>query len=132
MTTVSDLREAEIIDCLRYSVQHTESSMDVDGPVPPPLPRFLSLCIRYSSLAPANVRLAVRKYLSDPDDVCRILEILDSWLNAWTVKESSLLPHPKMLGKNQFGVVDVINTEYVDVTSLPPLDKVRLSDHHSL
>lgn len=124
MMSVSDMREAEIIDCLRCTVQRNLSSMDVDGPAPPPLPRFLSLCIRYPSLVPANVRLALRKYLSDPDDVCSILEVLDGWLNAWAGKESNLLPHPKMLGRNELGVVDVINTDYVDVSSLPPLDKV--------
>lgn len=102
--------------------------MDVDTSIPP-LPRFLSLCIRYPSLTAAPARLAVRKHISDPEELCSVLEVLDGWLNSWTLKELNLLPHPKMLGKNELGVLDVINAEYVDVESLPPLDKVDIAVH---
>ncbi|KAJ3936063.1 MAG: hypothetical protein NXY57DRAFT_306926 [Lentinula lateritia] len=116
LTRVSDLQEAEIIECLCFVLARyrqarrptssdamqidSVSSMNDDCPT---LQAFLSLVVRYScSLNP--LRAAFRRYLSDVDDVICLLEMLDSWIGQWAGRDTRLLPSNKTVKQNELGV----------------------------
>ncbi|KAJ3806808.1 hypothetical protein F5876DRAFT_80319 [Lentinula aff. lateritia] len=116
LTRVSDLQEAEIVECLcfvlaRYRqarIATSSDAMQIDS-VPsmdndcPTLQTFLSLVLRYSC-SPNPLRAAFRRYLSDVDDVICLLEVLDSWIGQWAGRDTHLLPSNKMVKKNELGV----------------------------
>lgn len=136
-STVLDLPESEILETLAYVVANHRKSRSLSGDamqVDPPnstiagmpsLPQFLSLCVRYSTSAPA-LRIALRRYLSDADDLQCILEVLDNWILVWKSKEVKLLPSKKALGKNEFGVLTVLNRQEGESDFLPPLNNVGI------
>ncbi|KAJ3884999.1 hypothetical protein GG344DRAFT_59887 [Lentinula edodes] len=117
LTRVSDLQEAEIVECLcfvlaRYRQARRPTSSDamqIDS-VPnmdddcPTLQAFLSLVLRYS-YSPNPLRAAFRRYLSDVDDVICLLEVLNSWIGQWAGRDTRLLPSNKVVKQNELGVL---------------------------
>jgi hypothetical protein len=82
-----------------------------------PLTEYLSLCVPYSCSPPA-LRLAFRKGLPQADDIVCVLEVLESWIVAWTTKDTSLMDtpsEPKLINGTE--------------STLPPLDKVSVDFH---
>ncbi|KAJ3908026.1 hypothetical protein F5879DRAFT_794504 [Lentinula edodes] len=133
LTRVSDLQEAEIVECLcfvlaRYRQARRATSSDamqIDS-VPgmdnecPTLQAFLSLVLRYSC-SPNPLRAAFRRYLSDVDDVICLLEVLDSWIGQWAGRDTRLLPSNKMVKKNELGVYIMTSESKDSSTDIPSM-----------
>ncbi|KAK7035764.1 hypothetical protein R3P38DRAFT_2908933 [Favolaschia claudopus] len=109
---VTDLTETELIFTLQSIAEHNRKShgadaMQVDasplGTIPT-LSAFLNACVRYPT-SPPNLRTAVHQYLSQPEDLVAVLEILDNWLGRWKGAEVIALPPTKSTGKNEDGIV---------------------------
>lgn len=49
----------------------------------PQLDAFLALCIAYPTSPPA-LRAAMRQYLTDIEDITKLLQILDKWIGNWS------------------------------------------------
>lgn len=104
--------------------------MQVDGDAStttvPTIVSFLSSCVKYAT-SPAPLRLAIRRYLSDPSDTVAILQVLENWMAVWKAKESRLIPSKKTLGKNEHGaVVLVVSQDEKVIGDLPLLSQVSL------
>ncbi|KIJ69813.1 hypothetical protein HYDPIDRAFT_178256 [Hydnomerulius pinastri MD-312] len=88
---VDDISEDEMISSAKFLIdrqrkrENNPDAMEVDATVGyvPPLGTYLSACVSYSS-TPAAMRLAIRKYLSDAQDLVVILETLESWIHGGT------------------------------------------------
>ncbi|KAJ4472786.1 hypothetical protein C8J55DRAFT_140911 [Lentinula edodes] len=133
LTRVSDLQEAEIVECLcfvlaRYRQARRPTSSDamqIDS-VPnmdddcPTLQAFLSLVLRYS-YSPNPLRAAFRRYLSDVDDVICLLEVLDSWIGQRAGRDTRLLPSSKMVKQNELGVYITILESKDTSTDIPSM-----------
>ncbi|VDB97147.1 unnamed protein product [Peniophora sp. CBMAI 1063] len=117
LTTVIDIPESDVLDALRsIVVAHVRSSsgtdeMQVDGtPSTPALAPFLGLAVRYStSIAP--LRLAIRQYLPEPENVVAVLEIIDDWLDEIFTSERLLLaPEDKINAPDELPPIEKIVT----------------------
>ncbi|KAJ7601002.1 hypothetical protein C8J56DRAFT_911837 [Mycena floridula] len=108
-TTVLDIPEPEIVETLAFVVAHyrqskSADSMQIDSlPEIPALSDFLRLCVAYSS-SHIPMRLAIRRYLSDGDDLVCILEILGNWMKILEGQEQKYLPSLKSLTNNEHGI----------------------------
>jgi hypothetical protein len=109
--TVLDISEAEIVSILQSVIAHHKKSaprdddtMQVDSNTSnvPSLSTFLSSCVSYTT-SPATLRLAIRNYLPDAEDICCVLEVLDEWIIKWNAMTLKLLP--KNVSKNPRGVM---------------------------
>lgn len=102
--------------------RHSASdAMQVDAPsAVPTLPAFLLLCVNYAA-SPGPLRVALKKHLSDAEDVVYVLEILDGWLEKWGAEELQLLPEG--VKKDEGGTYVAVFTEQKRL-AIPPLDKV--------
>lgn len=126
--TVLDISEEEIVSVLQSVISHhkknvsQDDAMQVDSTLSniPSLPTFLSLCISYTT-SPATLRLAIRKYLPDAEDIFCVLEILDGWIEKWSSVTLKLLPTD--VSKNSRGVT-VAKLHQAKRTVGPPLDDV--------
>ncbi|KAJ3756420.1 hypothetical protein EV360DRAFT_47995 [Lentinula raphanica] len=116
LTRVPDLREVEIVECLcfvlarhRHALRTTSlDAMQVDttpdlNDSTPSLLTFFNLILRYN-FSPIPLRAALRRYLSDIDDVVCLLEVLDNWIGQWAGRDARLLPSNKALKKNELGI----------------------------
>lgn len=127
-----DIAEDEIVSTLTYVVaqhrkggSHTsrdDTAMQVDSEASsniPSLPTFLSSCVLYNT-SPAALRVAIRKHLSDVDDIICLLEVLDDWIAGWNTITLKLLPAGVV--KNQKGIfVPKLHSAKIDT---PQLGKV--------
>ena len=145
-TTVLDLTESEIVECLLAVVRHSrslasdpapnsEDAMQVDSIAAtpdssvgiPPLTSFLNLLASYpTSRGPLVV--AFRKYMHDAEDLTAVLQVLDGWLARKVRMDERLLPSKKDLKKNEQGVWIVVGRkgDKDKTTDVPPLEKVGL------
>lgn len=105
LTTVADVSEDELMASTKFLIDRqrkSETAMDIDvseGYVPP-LWSYLFACVSYPFSA-APMRLAIRKYLPDAQDLVMVLEILENWIQGGTEHEvevllKSLATHTKM------------------------------------
>ncbi|PPQ69895.1 hypothetical protein CVT26_014158 [Gymnopilus dilepis] len=143
-TTVLDLTESEIVECLLAVVRHSrslasdpapnsEDAMQVDSIAAtpdssvgiPPLISFLNLLASYpTSRGPLVV--AFRKYMHDAEDLTAVLQVLDGWLARRVRMDERLLPSKKDLKKNEQGVWIVVGRkgDKDKTTDVPPLEKM--------
>ena len=95
LTTVADVSEDELMSSAKFLIdrqRRNENAMGVDGSegYTPPLWSYLFACVSYPfSVAP--MRLAIRKHLSDAEDLVLILEILANWIQGGTEHEMEAL-----------------------------------------
>ncbi|KAH0840224.1 hypothetical protein J3R83DRAFT_1228 [Lanmaoa asiatica] len=95
LTTVADVSEDELMASAKFLIdrqRRSENVMDIDtseGYVPP-LWSYLFACVSYPFSA-APMRLAIRKYLPDAQDLVMILEILENWIQGGTEHEVEVL-----------------------------------------
>ncbi|KAJ7043095.1 hypothetical protein C8F04DRAFT_1073671 [Mycena alexandri] len=131
-TTVTDLSEADLMFILQHVAQHhrhavsSTDAMDLDPPTLGAilkLPTFLNACVRYQT-APATLRAAMHQYLTQPEDVVAVLEVLDGWVGRWKVGQVVALPPKASLRKNEHGVAVLKEGWQKDPTEYPPLIKV--------
>ncbi|KAJ7771604.1 hypothetical protein B0H16DRAFT_1364249 [Mycena metata] len=131
-TTVTDLSEADLMFILQHVAQHhrqttgATDAMDLDPPTLgaiPKLPTFLNACVRYQT-APAAMRAAMHQYLTQPEDVVAVLEVLDGWVARWKIAQVVTLPPKTSLRKDDHGVVVLKDGWQKDPTEYPPLMKV--------
>ena len=136
-TTVLDLPESEIIECLRVVVvyhrqQHSADAMEVDShpaTAIPSLPSFLSLCTTYPT-SQKYLLLALRQHLREIEDIMCVAQVLDDWVSKWGARraagEERLLPSKKDIRKNEHGMWVVVGRKDAGKKQdeLPPLEKV--------
>lgn len=84
--------------------------MEVDSSSTLALASFLALVVGYPT-SPAPLRLAIRRYLPEPENIVAVLDVLDGWLAKTFTSERPL-----------FASEDKANTT---VDDLPPVEKVR-------
>lgn len=141
LTTVTDISEDELMASAKFLVdrqRRSEKAMDVDasGGYVPPLWSYLFACVSYPFSA-TPMRLAIRKYLPDAQDLVMILEILENWIQGGTEHEMEALlkslainaqmppsradspPYPKVVSSRLFGIVTF--TRYQVITFLQAL-----------
>ena len=83
--------------------------MQVDGPSAlPTLEYCLLLTVGYPT-SPAPLRLAMRRHLSEPENIVAVLEVLDGWLDKAFTSERPLFAEDKPKDKQD---------------NLPPVEKV--------
>lgn len=126
--TVIDIPEADLISVLKLAVNtHRQrgsgDAMLVDSSERevPTLASVLASSVRCPS-SPAALRAAIHSQLSDAEDICCVLEVLDEWLVTWSSKDVSLLPED--VSKNEQRVLEAAIAP--SLISIPPLDKVCL------
>ncbi|KAJ6546982.1 hypothetical protein B0H19DRAFT_953737 [Mycena capillaripes] len=129
---VIDLTESDLMFILQFVAEHSRKmdgadAMEVD-PSPlgaiPQLPTFLNACVRYQT-SPATLRVAMHQYLTQPEDVVAVLEVLDGWVGRWRGAEVIALPPKKSIQKDEHGVVVLKDGWQKDDDSAhPPLLKV--------
>ncbi|KAF8138842.1 hypothetical protein EV363DRAFT_1154246 [Boletus edulis] len=95
LTRVADISEDELMASAKFLIDRqrkNENAMDVDASegYVPPLWSYLFACVSYPFSA-APMRLAIRKYLSDAQDLVMILEILENWIQGGTEHEVETL-----------------------------------------
>ncbi|KAG8218966.1 hypothetical protein J3R82DRAFT_4707 [Butyriboletus roseoflavus] len=95
LTTVADVSEDELMASAKFLIDRQcsgENAMDVDASEGyiPPLWSYLFACVSYPFTA-APLRLAIRKYLPDAQDLVVILEILENWIQGGTEHELGAL-----------------------------------------
>ena len=105
METVHDLTETDIISVLhKVTIAHLERSkstspLDVDVMQVDhasvrtqdilSLEEFLGRCVSYDTSASA-LRLALRKNLSDAEEIVAVLQVLGSWMKKWGEAEDEV------------------------------------------
>jgi len=124
--------ENEIVALLPSVVAHhrkgatitANDAMQVDSAPSgmPSLPSFLSSCVSYAT-SPVPLRLALRQYLPDAEDLVCVLEILSGWIAASHSAPINLLPTGVV--KNARGV-PVPKLPTVKRSDGPPLEKVGI------
>ncbi|KAF8883188.1 hypothetical protein CPB84DRAFT_193080 [Gymnopilus junonius] len=143
-TTVLDMSESEILECLHAVVKYhrlttsnvapiSEDAMQVDTPIPassgiPQLPSFLKLIASYPT-SRAPLVLAFRKHIQDAEDLTAILQVLDGWMVKKVKTDERLLPGKKDLKKNEQGVWVVVGRKgdkdkTEDIPSLGKVDQL--------
>lgn len=136
-TTVLDLPESEIVECLRvvavyHREQHSADAMEVDShPATsiPSLPSFLSLCTTYPT-SQKYLLLALRQHLREIEDIMCVAQVLDDWVSKWGARraagEERLLPSKKDIRKNEHGMWVVVGRKDAGKKQdeLLPLEKV--------
>ncbi|KAG6900424.1 hypothetical protein C0993_010812 [Termitomyces sp. T159_Od127] len=128
---VIDLSEAEIMESLQFVVARNHSDVTQDGNAMevdsvtdvPSLPSFLSLCVSYTTTAPA-LRSAMRRSLKEAEDICAVLKVLENWIKNWSSKDSRLLPSNKDIVKNSHGVFVMKDKVKKGTRDLPSLSNV--------
>lgn len=95
LTTVADVSEDELMASAKFLIdrqRRSEAAMDVDASegYVPPLWSYLFACVSYPFSA-ALLRLAIRKYLADAQDLVMILEIVENWIQGGTEHEMEAL-----------------------------------------
>lgn len=123
---VIDIPETDLISVLKLAIaSHRQrgsgDAMQVDSPSEgvPPLFNVLASCVRCPS-SPAALRTAIHAQLSDAEDVCCVLEILDGWMVIWASMDAQLLP--ANVSKDSQGVLEAVLSP--NDVGIPPLDKV--------
>lgn len=131
METVCDLTETDIVSVLHKvttaRLKHTKptlsdgDAMQVD-PSPaqtqdtPSLEEYLARCVSYDATT-SGLRLALRKNLSEVEEVVAVLRVLESWMKKWGEAEDKL------------GIFAAVSPPSKDgpVQQLPELPKVFVS-----
>lgn len=95
LTMVADVSEDELMASAKFLIDRQrggENAMDIDASEGyiPPLWSYLFACVSYPFTA-APLRLAIRKYLPDAQDLVVILEILENWIQGGTEHEMEAL-----------------------------------------
>ncbi|KAF8559460.1 hypothetical protein OG21DRAFT_737554 [Imleria badia] len=95
LTTVADVSEDELMASAKVLIDRqrkSENTMDVDASegYAPPLWSYIFACVSYPFSA-AQMRLAIRKYLPDAQDLVMILGILETWIQGGTETEVEAL-----------------------------------------
>jgi hypothetical protein len=95
---VLDIQEGDMISVLKPVILHHRNSatttlsetdamqVDSENVDIPPLPRFLSMCVTYTT-TPADLRLAIHEHLREGEDVVCILEIMHEWISTWVSRD---------------------------------------------
>lgn len=120
---VVDISEDEIMASAKFLTDRQRKqgsntngmAVDASEGYIPPLATYLSACVSYQ-FSFAAMRLAIRKYLSDAQDLVVILEILESWVHGGTEQYMEALL--KSMATNS-------EMQPIGVDS-PPYDKVCL------
>ncbi|KAH7887398.1 hypothetical protein F5I97DRAFT_1941864 [Phlebopus sp. FC_14] len=89
-SSVVDISEEEMMSLAKFIIdrqrqRESSDAMEVDFSEPwiPPLGTYLSACVSYQ-FTPSAMRLAIRKHLSDAQDLVSILEVLETWIHGGT------------------------------------------------
>ncbi|CAA7259375.1 unnamed protein product [Cyclocybe aegerita] len=109
---VPDLTEVELVETLRFIIAHERLSsapdaMQVDQTTsadnPLPLAAYLGLLANYST-SRGPLLLAFRRHLQDPEDVTRVLRVLEIWVERRGNMGENLFPSNKELTKTNQGM----------------------------
>ncbi|KAJ3517602.1 hypothetical protein NLJ89_g407 [Agrocybe chaxingu] len=128
---VPDLTELELVETLRFVIAHERLSsacdaMQVDQATsadnPLPLAAYLGLLANYST-SRGPLLLAFRRYLQDPEDVTRVLRVLEIWVERRGNMGENLFPSNKELTKTNQGVW-IVSGKKAGSQDVPPLEQI--------
>jgi hypothetical protein len=128
LANVFDLSEDDIIEVLKFVVKHhrnctSPDAMQVDPPAEgPSLSKYLCTIISYPT-SPSPLRLAIRRHMSDVEDVVYVMDILNGWVKEWAEEEVGLLP-PLSRRDESGAIVWGVPAVKEPNPNLPPFERV--------